>query len=74
MNESKHRDHRHGGPESDSILHGRRPYWKSAHRDWRFLVAVFLMLTAMVVYVLSDNLSLGPRIQPQQPLLNDAGE
>ncbi len=36
MNKIKHRQRRHGDPNSDSIHHGfHRPYWKHAHHDWR---------------------------------------
>jgi|GEM_PF-2444386 len=59
---------------SQERLHG--PYWLRAHRDWRFLVVVFLMLAAMLTYVLTMNLALRPRrpgypalvVQPQEPL------
>jgi hypothetical protein len=33
------------------------PYWKNAHTDWRFQVAVGLMLIAIAVYVLSGDLT-----------------
>lgn len=38
-------------------------YWKRAHRDWRFWIGVVLMVSAMVVYVMSDNLLLRPGMQ-----------
>jgi len=37
-----------------------RPYWKRAHHDWRFWVGLFLMFTAIFVYVGTDDLSLVP--------------
>ena len=43
------------------------PYWKRAHSDWRFWVGIVLMLIAMIVYVMSDNLALRPRLEPQKP-------
>ena len=46
--------------------HGQTPYWKRAHHDWRFWGAVFLMLAAMIIYVMSDDLALRPRSQPPQ--------
>jgi hypothetical protein len=51
VSESKQRHHLR--PEAASAL----PYWKRAHHDWRFWVALFLMFLAMAVYVLSDNLA-----------------
>ena len=43
------------------------PYWKRAHRDWRFWVGVLFMSIALIVYVMSDDLSLVPRMHPAQP-------
>jgi len=51
VSESKHRHH--PTPESESAA----PYWKRAHHDWRFWVGLVLMLLAITVYVLSDNLA-----------------
>jgi hypothetical protein len=67
MNEIKHNHRQHGGPDSDSVPHGHRLYWKRAHRDWRFWGAMFLMLAVIIIYVMSDNLAWRPRSQPQQP-------
>lgn len=50
MSESKHHH-----PTADSL--SAVPYWKRAHRDWRFWIALALMLLAMTVYVVSDNLA-----------------
>ena len=47
--------------------HRHRPYWKRAHNDWRFWVGVFLMFAAMIYYVMSIDLAMRPRLQPQQP-------
>jgi hypothetical protein len=44
------------------------------HRDWRFWIAVFAMLAAMIIYVMSDDLALRPRSQPQQPLSGAVGK
>jgi len=54
MQNVKHRHH--AVSESVSAV----PYWKRAHRDWRFWIALVLMLLAMAVYVLSDNLAFVP--------------
>ena len=43
--------------------HEHRPYWKRAHHDWRFWVALVLMLAAMLIYVMTDDLSIAPHIR-----------
>jgi hypothetical protein len=42
MNEIKPTSHFQG----EIIQKGHRPYWKRAHHDWRFWVALFLMMAA----------------------------
>jgi hypothetical protein len=74
MNKIKHHHPQHGG-ESDDVHHGfHRPYWKHAHHDWRLVVAVLLMLVAVIVYVMSDDLAWRPRGKPRQPLSGAAGK
>lgn len=52
--------HHHGSS------HGaRRSYWKRAHHDWRFWVAVFFIFAAILVYVMSDDLALVPMGHPR---------
>jgi hypothetical protein len=63
--ENSHGENSHNGP---------RPYWKRAHRDWRIWAGVVLMLAAMIIYVMSDDLALRPRIQSQQPLSGAIGK
>ena len=67
MNEHKQSSHQHGTPARDSIRHDEIPYWKRAHRDSRFWVGFGFWLAAITIYVLSDDLALLPRGQPQQP-------
>ena len=71
MSENK-RSHRHHGEHNHNSEH-QPPYWKRAHRDWKFWMALSLMLAAMIIYVMSDNLAFRPRHQPQQPLSGAAG-
>lgn len=54
---AKPRDHRHL----------RHHFWKHAHRDWRVWFAVALMLVLVLVYVMTDNLSLRPGKRQIQP-------
>lgn len=75
MNKTKHNHPRHESPDSDSVPHGfHRPYWKHAHHDWRLVVAVSLMLVALAIYVMSDDLAWRLRSQPQQPLSGAVGK
>jgi hypothetical protein len=65
MNEMEHRHKPHAGPNRENI---RRLYWTRAHRDWRVWVGVVLTLAAMAIYLMSYDLALQPRTQPQPPL------
>jgi hypothetical protein len=44
----------------DQSHHDRRHHWERAHHDWRFWVGLFLMLTAIFVYVGTNDLSMVP--------------
>jgi hypothetical protein len=66
MDETKHSSHQHGTPARESIHHDPPAYWRRAHHDWRFWVALFFMLTAITIYILSDDLALMPRGRPRQ--------
>jgi hypothetical protein len=49
--------------ELDENRSVHRPYWKRAHHDWKFWVALSLMLAAMFIYLMTDDLSFVPRIR-----------
>jgi hypothetical protein len=66
MNGNKHAVESEGAKARDHA-HSRHHFWTHIHRDWRFQVVVVLMLAMMVVYVVSDNLSLRPGKHPIQP-------
>jgi hypothetical protein len=66
MSENKRSHRHHGELDHDSDHQGKRPYWTRAHRDWKFWVALSLMLAAMVIYVMSDDLAFRPHRQAQQ--------
>lgn len=55
------------GAKARDHTHEPHQFWKHAHRDWRVWMAVLLMLALMLVYVITDNLSLRPDIGPVQP-------
>jgi len=67
MDNHKHGHHPHGEQDRDDVHRDHRPYWKRAHRDWRFWIAVLLMLACMSAYVMSNDLSWPPRGQPRPP-------
>jgi hypothetical protein len=50
----------------DPSHHGHQPYWKRAHRDWRFWSGFFLMLLALCIYVVTNDLSSVPSGQQKQ--------
>jgi hypothetical protein len=61
-----HNDHKsHGDPNGGPIKQGQPPYWRRAHRDWRIWFAVIVMLVAMVIYLLTGDLSRPFQGQPQ---------
>jgi len=61
------------GHSSDSGETDPGPYWKRMHRDWRFWAGAVLMIAALAIYVLSEDLAWVPRGQPRQPLPATAG-
>ena len=65
---SSHHHHQQHVKNAGKAPSAHVPYWKRAHSDWRFWVGVVLMLVAMLIYVMSDNLALRPRLEPQQPI------
>jgi hypothetical protein len=73
MNEIQHGHSPHGDPNGGSNHSGHRPYWKRAHRSWPFWIAVVLMLAAMLIYVMSDDLAGWYHGKPRQPLAGSIG-
>jgi hypothetical protein len=59
MNESTHGNE---GPERSRVRNSDGPYWKRAHRSWWFWIGLVLMLTAITIYVLSDDLAFLPHL------------
>jgi hypothetical protein len=64
MSETNYGHHGNEGPDTGSVHHvvdhNPLPYWKRAHQDWRFWVGLVLMLAAITIYVLSDDLAFLP--------------
>jgi hypothetical protein len=59
MSANKH-DVEGEGAKARDHEHPRHHFWKRAHRDWRVWCAVVLMLALILVYVMTDSLSLRP--------------
>lgn len=74
MSELKRSSHQHGTPARESTHHAPDRYWKRAHQDWRVWVALFFMMAAITIYVLSDDLSFFPRFHRQQPVTDVGGK
>lgn len=54
--------------------HTHRPFLRKAHRDWRVWGVAVLMIALMLVYDLTDDLSLRPGDdQPAQPMPANVG-
>jgi len=51
-----------GNTNSESVAHGHHPYWRRAHRDWRIWFGVVLMLVAMMIYLMTDDLAWRPHL------------
>ena len=73
MNEIKHGHNPYDQPDNSANRHDARPCWKRAHRSIGFWVAVILMLAAMAIYVMSDDLGGWHRGQSRQPIAAPAG-
>jgi hypothetical protein len=66
MNVSEELENGHHEPRPD-------PYWKRAHHDWRFWVALLLMLGAMLIYLMTDDLSMVPHIRARPAQSGNTG-
>jgi len=64
MKEDNHSYNSHRGSDGNSEHKLQRPYYKRAHKDWRFWAVVILMIIAMLYYVLSDDFSMRLRARP----------
>ena len=60
MPEGKHPDHTHAKTGPVEPHEQQLPYWKRAHKDWKFWVGVVLIAADIIIYVLSLDLSTVP--------------
>lgn len=62
-----HPAHDHSNSEHSHRSGDSKPaYWQRAHHDWKFWVALCLMLLGMMVYILTMDLSIQP-VQTDPP-------
>ena len=73
MNDGKRIHSLNGESDSDSVHKMQRPYWKRAHQDWRFWIALLLMIVAMIIYVVSEDFAWLARSRLQQPRQSSSG-
>lgn len=58
MNNTRQDHDFHRTPTHNTVDTKQLPYWKRAHRDWRFWSMLILMLIAILFYVITDNFAL----------------
>lgn len=56
MSENRPPHHTNERTDRVSLERDDRPYWRRAHHDWRFWIGLILMLVAISIFVLSDDL------------------
>jgi hypothetical protein len=64
MNENNGNNHPLGSHQEGGHQHSRHPYWRRAHQDWRVWIAVVVMITGMVIYVMSNDFAFLPHALP----------
>ena len=67
MSANKH-DVESEGAKPRNHVQMRHQFLKHAHRDWRGWMAVMLMLALILVYVMTDSLSLRPGTRATHPM------
>lgn len=66
MNDPKFQSNSGGAQGSQHPPHG--PYWKRMHHSPFFWVSAFFIMAAMVIYVMTGNLSVWPGREAQAPV------
>jgi len=74
MKEIKHDPHGREIVDGEHIPEEKHSYWRRAHRDWRFWVVMLMFVAAITLYVMTDNLALVRRSQPQPAPSSAAGK
>jgi hypothetical protein len=60
MSDEHHGDHRHADTGPTPPHEQQVPYWKRAHKDWKFWVGAIFIAAALVIYVCTLDLSSVP--------------
>jgi len=55
------------GAKSRDHVHPRHHFLRHAHRDWRVWLSVALMLSMLLAYLVTNDLSTGSGKRPVQP-------
>jgi len=53
-----HKHHADTGPHPPHVQ--QKPYWQRAHKDWKFWTGVVFIAVAIVIYVITLDLSTAP--------------
>ncbi len=72
MHESNHSHNQPQAPDGEHVHREVPPYWRRAHRDWRFWLGLLLMCVAITTYFMSDDLSLVHTGQPRHATSGDS--
>jgi|WetSurMetagenome_2_1015567.scaffolds.fasta_scaffold76812_3 hypothetical protein len=67
MNDNRQSYNSHRESNTANVHKMQRPYWKRMHHDWRFWIALLLTLTAMMIYVVSEDFAWLSRGRLQSP-------
>ncbi len=60
-------DSENQGAKPRDHVHPRHSFFRHAHKDWRVWTAVILMVAMILVYVLTNDLSLVPGHRARTP-------
>jgi hypothetical protein len=67
MTARKHDVENKGAKQRNQVV-TRPHFWHNARRDWHVWIAAVLMIAPMLVYVLTDNLSMRPGQVTSEPI------
>ena len=65
MNKNNDKNNQLIRQEFNSIHPDHKPRWKRIHHTWSFWIFLFLMLVAILYYIMSVDFAFAPRIQPK---------
>ena len=71
MYENEHNHSKQEGQDHILVHHEHKPYWKRAHHTWSFWIFLFLMLVAIVYYIMSVDFAFAPHKQLKQQSENN---